>query len=46
MSLSIRSNRENVNIYLRDNFNWIETLVNTIIILTWRKEQIFLSMKM
>ena len=46
MSLSIRSNGENVDIYLHNNFNSIEMLVNTITILTWRKEQIFLSMKM
>ena len=45
MSLSIRSNGENVDIYLCNNFNLIEMLVNTNTILTWRKEQIFLSMK-
>ena len=38
MSLSIRSNGENVDIYLRTKFNLIEMLVNTITILTWRKE--------
>ena len=30
MLLSIRSNGENVDIYLRNNFNYFETLVNTI----------------
>ena len=42
MSLSTRSNGENVDIYLHNNFNYIETLVNTITILTSWKEQIFL----
>ena len=39
MSLSIGSNGNNINIYLHNNFNWIETLENTITILTWRKER-------